>query len=38
MRETMDNVRFVHEGDFEPDNVYSAKPLEWFIGRNVKLA
>lgn len=36
--ESSDNMRFVHEEAIKPDSLYAKKPLEWFIGRLVKIA
>jgi hypothetical protein len=33
-----ENVRLVHEGAIAPDCLYTKKPLEWFVGRCVKVA
>lgn len=32
------NIRVVHELAMRPDPYYASLPLEWFIGRNVKMA
>lgn len=37
-QEPENNIRLVHERAFRPDPKYANLPLEWFIGRNVKLA
>ena len=31
-------VRRVHEDAIHPDSIYTKHPLEWFVGRNVKMA
>lgn len=32
-----DNIRRIHENALTPDPLYNRKPLEWFIGRCVKM-
>lgn len=33
-----ENVRVVHEDAIKPDSLYAKKPLEWFLGRCIKMA
>lgn len=33
----MSNIRLVHETAFSPDPTYAKKPLDWYVGRNVKI-
>lgn len=32
------NARLVHEEAIKPDSLYTKKPLDWFLGRFVKIA
>lgn len=32
------NVRLVHEEAIKPDSLYAKRPLDWFVGRKVKMA
>lgn len=32
------NIRMIHEDAIHPDSVYARRPLEWFVGRMVKMA
>lgn len=34
----MSNVRQVHEGSVMPDPLYAKEPLEWFVGRMIRMA
>lgn len=36
--ENNNNIRLVHEEAIKPDSLYTKKPLDWFIGRCVKIA
>jgi|GEM_PF-2580258 len=31
------NIRLVHEEAISPDPTYQKRPLEWFVGRSVKI-
>lgn len=36
--ESNNNVRRVHEEAIKPDSMYTKRPLEWFVGRVVKMS
>ncbi len=36
--ENPSNVRLVHEDAIHPDSTYAKRPMEWFIGRKIKMA
>ncbi len=33
----LNNVRMVHESAMSPDPIYARKPLDWYVGRSVKI-
>lgn len=38
MPEKVDNLRRVHESAISPDPLYTKLPLDWFVGRHIKMA
>lgn len=35
--ESTTNIRYVHQNAIKPDPVFARKPLNWFVGRAVKM-
>jgi len=33
----LNNIRLVHKDAYSPDPIYASRPLEWFVGRWVKI-